>query len=62
MTVNKIKLKIMELLNNNIELKTFVVKNKLKLHEIPIIVYCYSKKCDAGHQLALNYIELVLAM
>ncbi len=29
-----------------------VKNNNLKLRDIPIIVYCYSKKCDAGKKLA----------
>ena len=26
--------------------------NDLQLTEVPIIVYCYDKECDAGHHLA----------
>jgi len=47
-------------LNNSIKhmikshkpIQTLIKKNKLKLTEVPIIVYCYDKHCDAGHMLA----------
>ena len=54
MSNSEIKKKIMNMLNTNTEVASFMIKHKLKLHELPIAVYCYSKTCDAGHQLALE--------
>ena len=33
-------------------IQKIIKKNKLKITEVPIIVYCYDKHCDAGHELA----------
>jgi len=48
--INKFIKKNLNKLNNDIQK---LVKNKLlALKDIPIIVYCYNKKCDAGKTLA----------
>ena len=54
MSNSEIKKKVMNMLNKNTDVASFMVKHKLKLYELPIAVYCYSKTCDAGHQLALE--------
>ena len=54
MSVNEIREKVLNMVKNNNELKGFIGKNNLKLTEVPITVYCYSRKCDASHNLALN--------
>ena len=47
----------MSFIKDDIDLRLFVVKNNIKLHEIPIAVYCYSNTCDAGHQLAVELLK-----
>jgi len=42
-------------LNNDIQ--ELVKNKKLALKDIPIIVYCYNKKCDAGKTLARRLLE-----
>ena len=39
----------MNYLNNN--LKKLIDNKKLSIKDIPILVYCYSKSCDAGKNL-----------
>lgn len=48
----EIKNSIKQLVNNDKNIKVLITKHKLKLEEIPIIVYCYDHKCDAGNILA----------
>lgn len=45
---NEIKFMIKE--HKNIQ--KIIKKNNLKLYEVPIIVYCYDKHCNAAHELA----------
>jgi hypothetical protein len=54
MNVNQIKEIVTKMVKKNTNVAAFVVKHKLNLSEIPIVVYCYDKTCDAGHQLALE--------
>ena len=40
------------MVNNHESIKKLMKKYKLKLQEIPIIVYCYNNSCDASILLA----------
>ena len=51
MSVNQIRDRVLNMVKNNHELKGFIGKHNLKLTEIPITVYCYSRTCDASHNL-----------
>ena len=52
MTTTQINNKIKNIVKNNKSLTKYIQKYKLKITEIPIVVYCYDKNCDAGHRLA----------
>lgn len=52
MNVSQINNKVKVMVKNHSEIQKIIKKNKLKLNEVPIIVYCYDKHCDAGHKLA----------
>jgi rhodanese-related sulfurtransferase len=54
LSVNQIKANVMMMMKKDTDFAAFVVKHKLNFTEIPIIVYCYSKTCNAGEQLALE--------
>lgn len=54
LSVNQIKANIMIMMKRDTDFAAFVVKHKLNFTEIPIVVYCYSKTCNAGEQLALE--------
>ena len=53
-SMNKTKIinKIKNMVSKNTSVKELQKKYKLKIEEIPIVVYCYNKTCDAGHNLA----------
>jgi hypothetical protein len=44
--------KIRKMIKDEPHIQKLIKKNKLKITEVPIIVYCYDKHCNAGHQLA----------
>ena len=48
----KIKAEIKKMKDANKKISKLMKTNKLKLEEVPIIVYCYDNTCDAGHLLA----------
>jgi rhodanese-related sulfurtransferase len=54
MSIKEIKESVLTMVKNNNELKGFIGKHNLKLTEVPITVYCYSKKCSASHDLAME--------
>lgn len=54
MSVREIRDSVTKMIKKNSNFSAFVVKHKLSLSEIPIVVYCYSKTCDASNQLALE--------
>jgi len=54
MSVRQIRDSVTKMIKKNSNFAAFVVKHKLSLSEIPIVVYCYSKTCDASNQLALE--------
>ena len=49
---NQIHNKVRRMIKEEPNIQKIIKKNKLKITEVPIIVYCYDKHCDAGHQLA----------
>lgn len=42
----------------NSEIQELVKMKKLSIKDIPIMVYCFNKKCDAGRSLARRLLEL----
>lgn len=48
----KIKTEIKKMIDANKKISKLMKTSKLKLEEVPIIVYCYDNTCDAGHLLA----------
>ena len=51
-------------INLNNDLKKLIDNKKLSIKDIPILVYCYSKTCDAGKKLSkrlnkANYHKIV---
>tara|TARA_B110000285_G_C15030831_1_gene566657 strand:- start:304 stop:1101 length:798 start_codon:yes stop_codon:yes gene_type:complete len=52
MSQNQIHNKIKSMIKEHKNIQNIIKKNNLKLIEVPIIVYCYDNKCDAGHELA----------
>lgn len=47
----KIKDLVKEMIDSHKDLQKYIKKNKIPLLDTPILVYCYDKKCSAGHQL-----------
>jgi hypothetical protein len=54
MTSQKLKKQIKSFVMQDPDIQKFIKKNKLKLTEVPILVYCYDKTCNAGNDLALE--------
>ena len=52
MDSKKINSVIKDMIKSNKALEAYVKKNKLKITETPIVVYCYNADCDASVQLA----------
>lgn len=52
MSASQINTQIKNMIKNHKNIQKIMKQNKLKLNEVPIIVYCYDKHCDAGHELA----------
>ena len=52
MTVLQIKNTIKKMISQHKCIQKIIKDTKLQLIEVPIIVYCYDKECDAGHHLA----------
>lgn len=42
---------IRKMIDSHKDLQKYIKKNKIPLRDTPILVYCYSKTCSAGHQL-----------
>ena len=57
MSSTNIKSLIKEMINNHKDLQKYIKKNKIPLLDTPIIVYCYDKKCSAGHQLGNTLVK-----
>ena len=52
MTPTQLNSSIKSMIKNHKNIQKIIKQNNLKLNEVPIIVYCYDKHCDAGHKLA----------
>lgn len=52
MSIIQLKKEISKMISNHTQIQKINKKNKLNICDTPIIVYCYDKKCDAGHHLA----------
>ena len=52
MSEPKLKKQVKDMVSSHKTIKKMMTHLKLKLTEVPIIVYCYDKKCDASHRLA----------
>jgi hypothetical protein len=52
LSIAQIHNRIRKMIKDEPKIQQIIKKNKLKITEVPIIVYCYDNKCDAGHQLA----------
>lgn len=52
MKPEEIKKELKNMIKEDKTIQKLIKKENLKLCEVPIIVYCYDKKCHAGHHLA----------
>tara|TARA_B100001057_G_scaffold84733_1_gene80557 strand:- start:566 stop:1114 length:549 start_codon:yes stop_codon:yes gene_type:complete len=52
LSIAQIHNRVRKMIKDEPKIQQIIKKNKLKITEVPIIVYCYDNKCDAGHQLA----------
>ena len=52
MTALQIKNSVKKMVSQHKCIQRIMKANDLQLTEVPIIVYCYDKECDAGHHLA----------